>query len=105
MSCSEAATLSHRTQATRFASSSAAPTAGGNTRAVGAGALDRSGKELTMTRSTSEPVVDEEPWLVPYEDIVDSVKIAMESAGVSTDQIAEVLATVQDFAVNYLGDD
>lgn len=45
------------------------------------------------------------PWLVPYDDIVGSFKLAMESAGVSTDQIAEILATVEDFAVNNLGDD
>jgi hypothetical protein len=45
------------------------------------------------------------PWRVPYDVIKDSTKLAMKSAGISQENIDEVLATVEDFAVNNLGDD
>lgn len=47
----------------------------------------------------------EEPWLVPYEEIVESMRLSMASAGIPSETIEDVLATLQDYAVNNLGDD
>lgn len=45
------------------------------------------------------------PWCVPYEDLVGSVRLAMESAGIGADVISEVLTTVEDYAVNHHGEE
>lgn len=44
-------------------------------------------------------------WLVPYEEIRDSFRLAMEAAGIPSEKIVEILITVEDFAVNQLGED
>jgi hypothetical protein len=48
---------------------------------------------------------DEEVWLVPYDEIVDSFKLAMRSSHFSEATIADICQTVEDFAVNNLGDE
>jgi hypothetical protein len=44
-------------------------------------------------------------WKVPYYDIKDSYRLAMESAGVDAAIIQEVLDTVEDYATNEHGEE
>lgn len=48
---------------------------------------------------------ESEPWLVDYEEIKSSYILAMQSAGIKQSVIDEIAQTVEDFAVNNLGDD
>jgi hypothetical protein len=46
-----------------------------------------------------------EPWLVPYSEMLDSARLAMECEGIPPQTIKVVLATVEDFMANNWGDD
>jgi hypothetical protein len=53
----------------------------------------------------SDVATANEPWLVPYSEMLDSARLAMECEGIPPQTIKVVLATVEDFMANNWGDD
>lgn len=54
-----------------------------------------------------EPEIERasDPWLVDYDEIKSSYILAMQSAGIEQSVIDDIVSTVEDFAINNLGDD